>query len=61
MAGTRTRTRQGTQGPEDDCPCACFQPEKDWEESWEEEEGKRSDPKQVADPLRYRGATLAQD
>uniref|UniRef100_A0A452SB12 IQ and AAA domain-containing protein 1-like n=1 Tax=Ursus americanus TaxID=9643 RepID=A0A452SB12_URSAM len=46
---------KGTQGPEDDCPYACFQPEKDWEESWEEEEGKRSDPKQVADPLRYRG------
>jgi hypothetical protein len=31
--------------------CAYFPPEKDWKENWEEEEGKRSDPRQVADPV----------
>ncbi|GAB5568942.1 IQ and AAA domain-containing protein 1-like isoform X1 [Prionailurus iriomotensis] len=45
-AKTRTRTQRGRQGTEDNCLCACFQPEKDREENWEEE-GKRSDPKQT--------------
>lgn len=51
-SGARARTqweRQG--GTEDSGLCAYFQPEKDWEEKWEDEEGKRSDPEQVADPV----------
>lgn len=46
-AGEGTQWRQGT-GHND--LCACFQPENTWEEKWEKE-GKRSDPKQVAQPV----------
>lgn len=49
LAGTGEGTQWGRQGTQDNFLCACFYPEKKWEESWEEE-GKRSDPEQVADP-----------
>lgn len=47
------RCLRGELGIEDNHLYTHFSAEKNWKKKWEEEEGKRSDPRQVVDPAAH--------